>query len=299
MSDLARSCAFYGDVFGYRTLGETTVAGRDVEALWQMPAGLTGQCRVVGPPGASTGLLRLVQFDAPGERIWGDYSRARDYGHYALNIRVDDIRSAIAKLRESGGSSKSEPTRWTVNEDISAWDSLSYDPDGVILDVFQLFTREGSALASYDGRPSELQTVAMHCSNARKSAQFYGALGYVPLYDRLLENMESFFKLPAGTALHNINLYMPGDTPNGRVELAEYVGYPGEDQRARAVPPNIGILSASMYTDDLAATSALLGTLEAQPVCDIVEVELPPYGRALVRTYFGPDGEVLEFYQPL
>ncbi len=297
VADLDRSCAFYADTFGYARLGEGTVGGREAELAWRMPDGLTGRAVVMGPPGATTGLLRLVRFDAPGEPYWGDYSRPQDYGHYALNVRVPDIHSTIDRLRAAGGRSRSEPTHWTVTPDLSAWDSLSYDPEGVLLDVFQLEPGDGSPLADYDGRPSELQTVAIHVGDARRSAAFYAALGYEVLYDKLIENMESFFHLPSGTGLHNINLYVPGGSLNGRVELAQYVGFPGERQRDRAVPPNLGILSVSMETDDLKATADLLGGLGAEPVCDPVELDLPPYGPALVQTFFGLDGEVLEFYQ--
>ncbi|MGW5158204.1 VOC family protein [Nonomuraea wenchangensis] len=297
VADLERSCAFYAETFGYVRLGEGAVGGREVELAWRMPDSLTGRTVVMGPPGAGTGLLRLVQFDAAGEPYWGGYARPQDYGHYALNIRVPDIRTAIGRLRAAGGRAKSEPTHWTVTPELSAWDSLSYDPDGIVLDVFELEPAEGSALAGYDGRPSELQTVAMHVSDARASASFYRALGFVELYDKLIENMESFFRLPEGTGLHNINLYVPGGTLNGRVELAQYVGFPGEQQRDRAVPPNLGILSVSLETDDLAATADLAGGLGAEPVCAPVEVDLPPYGPALVQTFFGLDGEILEFYQ--
>ncbi|MFI6709387.1 VOC family protein [Nonomuraea sp. NPDC050478] len=297
VSDLDRSRAFYADTFGYVPHAEAEVRGAAAEAAWQMPAGLTGRAVVMGPEGATTGLLRLVQFAVPGRPYWGEYARPQDYGHYALNIRVDDLHAAVGRLVAAGGRQKSQPTRWTVMEDLSAWDSLSYDPDGVVLDVFQLEPGPTSPLAGYDGRPSELQTVAIHVSDARRAAAFYTALGYEVLYDKLIENMESFFRLPPGTGLHNINLFMPGGTVNGRVEIAQYVGFPGRQQRATAVPPSLGILSASLETDDLAATSALVTGLGAEPVCPPVEVDLPPYGSALVQSFFGPDGEVLEFYQ--
>ncbi len=297
VADLDRSCAFYQHAFAYTRLAEAEVCGREAELLWQMPSGLTGRTAVLGPEGATTGLLRLVEFDAPGEPYWGDYSRAQDYGHYALNIRVGDIRAAVARLREAGGRSKSEPSHWTVSADLSAWDSLSYDPDGNVLDVFQLEPAEGTPLADYDGRPSPLQTVAIHVSDARASADFYSALGYVQLYDKLVEDMESFFRLPPGTGLRNINLYSPDSPTTGRVELAQYVGFPGVQQRDRAVPPRLGILSVSLATDDLAAASALVTGLGGAPVCPAVALDLPPFGHVLARSFFGPDGEVLEFHQ--
>lgn len=295
--DLERAQRFYQQVFDYVTHATATVTGPAYETLWQMPAGLTGEVAVLGPAGATSGLLRLVAFDRPGEPYWGDYSRAQDYGHYALNIRVPEIRAAISRIKDNGGRSRSEPTHWRVTPELAAWDSLSYDPDGVILDVFQLETAAGSLLDDYDGRCSALQTVAIHTSDARRSARFYAALGFRPWYDKLLERMEDFFKLPAGTALHNINMIMPDNPSTGRIEIAQYVGFPGSSQRDRAVPPNHGLLAASLETDDLGETEKLLDSIGTEPIGERVEVDLPGVGPAYARSYFGPDDEVLEFYQ--
>lgn len=295
--DLDRSAGFYQRTFGYVVSDPADVQGPAVEAAWQMPAALRGRCVVLGPEGARTGLLRLVSFDSPGESIWGDYAQRQNYGPYALNIRVDDIDATLARLKSAGGQRRSGPTRWSPSADLDALDSLSVDPDGVMLDVFQVNAAPGSPLAAFTGPSSPVQTVALHVSDARKSADFYRALGYVELYDRLVENMEGFFSLPAGTALHNINLYMPSEPACGRVEIAQYVGFPGRQQRDRAVPPNTGILSATIETQDLREAAAVVGTLGGTPVCQPVELSLPPYGRVAVQPMFGPDGEVLEFIE--
>ena len=248
-----------------------------------MPSGLTGQLALLGPADARTGLLRLVEFDQPGSLVWGDYSSPQDLGHYALNIRVPEIQKAMQRLKENGGRTKSSPSYWTVSPEVSAWDSLSYDPDGVIVDVFELEVAPGSLLADYDGRCSALQTVAMHVSNANQSARFYAALGFRPMYDKLIEGMETFFNLPEGTALHNINLIMPGESSLGRIEIAQYVGWAGQSQRDVAVPPNLGILSISMETDDLRATSQLLHSIDTESCGPPVEVT-----HTLLRYRYGP-----------
>lgn len=295
--DLDRSVDFYARTFGYLASDTIELGGAELEQVWQMPAGMRARCTVMGPAGSTTGLLRLVAFDQPGEQIWGDYSRRQDYGHYALNIRASDIEAALDRIRSGGGRHRSGPNRWSPSPDITAWDSLSYDPDGVLLDVFQLDTTADSPLLSFDRDCSELQTVAMHVSDARGSASFYGALGFVELYDKMVEGMEDFFGLPSGTALHNINLFKPDIPACGRVELAQYVGWPGREQRDRAVPPNLGILSVSLETDDLDTTGARLVELGARPISPPAKVELPPFGAAVVQPFFGPDGEVLEFFQ--
>lgn len=299
VSDLQRSTEFYRDAFGYVMTGAAELSGAELERVWQMPPGMRARCAVLGPEGATTGLLRLVSFDAPGERIWREYERRQDYGHYALNIRVADIEAALDRIAAHGGQRRSGPTRWSPSPQLPAWDSLSYDPDGVLLDVFQIDAADDSPLADFDRECSEIQTVAIHVSEARRSAKFYGAMGYVELYDKLVEGLEEFFGLPAGTALHNINLYVLDQPACGRVELAQYVGFPGRPQRDRAVPPNLGILSASVRTDDLTSAAAQLRALGAEPVSEAAELDLPPYGPAHVQSYFGLDGEVLELFQPL
>lgn len=296
---LEASQAFYANVFDYVEHGRGTASGPAFETLWKLPAGSSGQVVVLGPTGATSGLVRLVQFDEPGELYWGDYSAMQDYGHYALNIRVPEIKAAIAGITGHGGRSKSEPTHWTVTPDLSAWDSLSYDPDDNLLDVFELEPAPGSLLSDYDGRPTALQTVAIHSSDARRSAIFYAALGFRPMYDKKLENMEGFFHLPEGTSLHNINMLQPAAPEVGRLEIAQYVGWAGTSQRDRAVAPALGILSVSMQTDDLAATEALLSAIGTEPFSERVETDMPGLGTVAARSYFGPDDEVLEFFQRL
>lgn len=297
VSDLDASIAFYCNSFDYTVLGEGAISAAETTELWGGKAGLTGRQVLLGPAGATSGLLRLVAYDTPGELYWGDYSDLQNYGHYALNIRVPEIQAAVAAILSNGGRSKSAPTHWTVSADLAAWDSLSYDPDGIILDVFQLEAGPTSVLAEYDGRPSPLQTVAVHSSDARGSARFYAALGMRPMYDKVLERMENFFGLPTDTGLHNINMMSPAAPGLGRLEIAQYVGFPGVSQRDVAVPGALGVLSVALETDDLDACELLLKSIGAETAGERVAVDQPGLGRVTARAYFGPDGERLEFYQ--
>jgi catechol 2,3-dioxygenase-like lactoylglutathione lyase family enzyme len=299
VSDLASSRSFYEKVFDYVVHAEGSVSGPAFKALWGLPESMSGEVALMGPRDATSGLVRLVQFDRPGDLYWGDYSGMNNYGHYALNVRVPEIHTTIAAITGNGGRSKSEPTYWTVTPTLSAWDSMSYDPDNILIDVFQLETEPGSLLNDYDGRPTPLQTVAIHSGDACRSARFYAALGFRPMYNKRLENMESFFHTPTGIVLHNINMMMPSEPGIGRLEIAHYVGWPGASQRDRAVPPALGILSASLETDDLDATEDLLSSIGAEPAGEGVETQMPGLGAIAARSYYGPDDELLEFYQAL
>jgi hypothetical protein len=117
------------------------------------------------------------------------------------------------------------------------------------------------------------------------------------MYNKRLENMESFFHFPVGTVLHNINMMMPAEPGIGRLEIAQYVGWPGVSQRGRAIPPALGILSASLESDNLDATENLLESIGAEPAGPRAEAQMPGLGAIAARSYYGPDDELLEFYQ--
>jgi hypothetical protein len=92
-----------------------------------------------------------------------------------------------------------------------------------------------------------------------RAAAFYRGLGYEILFDKTFDQLNDFFGVPPGSALHNINLIKDGTVIPGRVELFKYLGI--DDTRRfrlaeQAVPPRIGVLSASFATNDLEAALA-------------------------------------------
>lgn len=295
VGDLDRSIEFYRQSFGYEPVAEGEVAGPELEELWRLPKGLSGRASVVGAPGVALGRLRLIEWSESGERIWGSYDRPQDHGHYALNLRVRDLDDAWQRMLNAGAEVRSEPKTWLVSEGLLAHDSMCYDPDGVICDVFQL--PDDGPLGPLAEQSSELQTMAIHASDMAVSTAFYTGLGYEVMYDQQTEGMEGFLHIPEGTLLHNVNMYMPEISLNARVELASYVGVPGSSVGSRAVPPNIGIHSITFESGDIAADSALIETLGGTLVAGPSMVSAPPYGDAMVATFLGPDGEALELVE--
>jgi predicted lactoylglutathione lyase len=241
----------------------------------------------------------LIQFDKPGERIWGDYSSKQDLGHYAVNYRTEDINVLWPRLLKAGATPKSAPEFWQVNEELAAWDSMCFDPDGVILDIFKVEGKATEKMGTVPNDVSEVQTMAIHVADARRSQAFYQGIGYEVLYDKVVENMEEFFGVPKGTNLHNVNLFKPALSPNGRIEIAQYVGFLGKELRDKAAPPNVGILSISFETDDIDDTVKLVQSLGGQSIGGPIQLELAPFGEIQLATFFGPDGEVVEFFQRL
>jgi catechol 2,3-dioxygenase-like lactoylglutathione lyase family enzyme len=296
--DLDRAIAFYADSFGFEEISRTRVDHEALSQAWRIPAGVAGRFAIMGISGIDSGMLRLVEWTPAGDHVWASPARAQDLGAYAVNFRVKEINAAWNGLGQSGAREKSKPTYWEVEQNIAAWDSQCYDPDGTLLDVFQVVGEIERTLGPFapGHDASEIQTVAIHCADARRSESFYRALGFEPLYDRVIEHLWTFLGLPTGTRVHNINLIMPGERPNGRVELIQYIGLQGRSLKARTAPPGRGPLMMSMRVADLDLAAASLKNLGAKPI-GTARYDSPPYGTVAAATFFGPSDEVLEIFQ--
>ena len=296
--DLDRSIGFYADAFGFEEISRTRIDHEALSLAWRIPAGISGRFAILGIPGLHSGMLRLVEWTPSGDHVWEKPARFQDLGPYAVNFRVKEIHAAWDLLGRSGAREKSKPTYWEVDEKIAAWDSQCYDPDGTLLDVFQVVGEIERTLGPFvhGHDASEVQTLALHCSDARRSEAFYRGLGFEPLYDKVIENLEGFFGVPQGTKLHNINLIMPGGRPNGRVELAQYIDLPGRSLKARTQPPGRGPLMMSLQVESIDLASARMKSLGGEMIGS-ARYGSPPFGEVASATFFGPDDEVIELFE--
>ena len=298
VADLDRSIAFYADALGFVEISRTRVDHEALSEAWRIPAGIAGRYAIMGIPSLPSGMLRLVEWTPSGDQVWAAPARFQDLGAYAVNFRVKEIQTAWNLLGQFGAKEKSKPAYWEVEQNIAAWDSQCYDPDGTVLDVFQVVGEIERTLGPFRSGhdASEVQTVAIHCHHARRSEEFYRGLGFEPLYDRVIEHIWSFLGLPAGTKVHNINLIMPGARPNGRIELAEYVGLQGRSLKARTVPPGRGPLMMSLQVTNLDEAGTRVKDLGARPI-GVARYASPPFGDVMAATWFGPSDEVIEVFE--
>lgn len=293
VSDLKRAAAFYCEVFDYVELA----SGEYDDAAW-LPDGASpraGQYVVVGPRGADTGLLHLVFWEGLRTRIWPEGER-QHLGHYALNFRVGSIDVVRERLQSVADRVVSEPRHWSISPEISVWDSLSTDPDDIVLDVFEVTRDDTGATPPWRGA-QPVQTLAVHVPEADAARDLYAALGYQVWFDRTVEQMADFFHLPAGGSLRDVNLFAPGSVGCGRVELIEYIDIPGDRQDERARPGGIGIVSALLEVPDVDAAADLVIAHGGSALGPATEVDVPLLGRRPVRVVRGTAGEALELVQ--
>lgn len=295
VSDLDRASDFYRVGLGYevRSEGSTDDGGR---SLWRIPDGIDARYRLLAAPNTVTGALCLLECAAPGESIWGDYSSKQDLGHYAVNYLVRDIQQVWGRLQAAGARTKFEPTHWVLEGFLAAWDSQCLDPDGAIVDAYELDPGFEDLWGSVDGEVSEIATMAVHVADAERSIVFYRSVGLQVVYDHVLP-ISQLLGLAADARVRNINMNNPAWGKQGRVELVQYVGAEGRSVAPRAVPPNHGLLSITITTDDLdaAVASAVAGggSVVAGPIPDWNS----PYGRCAGVVVTGPDGEAVELVE--
>ena len=298
VQDLDRAIAFYADALGFEEISRTRVDHEALAAAWRIPAGVSGRFAIMGIKSIESGMLRLVEWTPAGEHIWAPPSRPIDLGAHSVNFRVKDIAAAWNQLGQCGAREKSKPTYWETEQNIATRTAHCHDPEGTTVDVCQVTGEIQRALGPFarGHDASEVQSVVIHCADARRSEAFYRALGFEPLYDRVIEHLWTFLGLPTGTKVHNIHLIMPGERPNGRVELVQYVGVKGRSLKARSAPPSRGPSMISMRVGDLDLACTTLKNLGAKPI-GRCRYNAPPFGLVSAATFFGPSDEVIEILQ--
>lgn len=279
VGDLDRAVTFYQAALGLEVAGTGTMEG----ARWLMPDGVDAEyCELAAPSSEEGGRLRLVECSVSGERV-RDPSRVQDPGWFAVNFRADDVRLAWERAIAAGANPKS-PVRIVSDAEFEGGnrvlDSQFYDPDGAIVDVFELAGPIEQDVGTLEAQTSPIQTMAIRCASIERSKAFYGRMGFEVWYDHEIRDRNDFFQIPDGTWLHNVNL-MHRSHPLGRVELAAIVGWTGDDISLRHRPPNIGYLWITLPVGSVAAAVDVLGTPALAADRD----------HAFVT---GPDGELVE-----
>ncbi|TXI31887.1 MAG: hypothetical protein E6Q64_02350, partial [Ottowia sp.] len=223
VSDLDQACAFYARAMGYQ-VEESGPVPATLAPLWRFDPALGGRYAVVAADGSGLGRIRLVQFDAPGQRLWSEQIRYNGTGYYALNFRCRDAIATMEAITGAGGSASHEPSYWEVNEQVAVRDSMNQDPDGICLDVFS-YDRGGELRGPLDTEVSVLQTVAIATRDVPRSAAFYRGLGFEVLFDRVLDfpGLQEMLGADRPVRIHNINLMKDGSIVPGRVEMFAYL----------------------------------------------------------------------------
>jgi len=297
VSHLERAVQFYEQALAYRCI-ERGQVDPALAPLWQFDPKVRLDYAVMAADDTGRGRIRLVGGPQPGQPIWTPADRMSATGSYALNFRCRNIHEQLERIRSAGGQAGSQPHFWEVNDDVHVHDSMSSDPDGTQLDLFS-YARGGDLRGALETPVSVVQTVALAVADVETSRAFYKAMGFVALFDRVLdfEGLGDMLGFDRPVKIHNVNLMKDGRIVPGRVEMFAYLdtGLPApRPLTERAVPPNHGLLSFSLLSTDGAAVLAALEPLGGRLVACAQDIALPGFGRVNVSALLGPDGERIE-----
>ena len=105
VSDLDRSAAFYGGLFGFREVLRSEYAGEEVAQL----LGVEGASITVVMLGAENSLLELVKYHTPPSAAPSETPN-NSLGILHVCIAVDDIEDALERAVEHGASVTAPPS---------------------------------------------------------------------------------------------------------------------------------------------------------------------------------------------
>ena len=137
VSDLERSVDFYTNVLGFRETQRAELEGEWIETIIGLETVKASVAYVVSPAGQPR--LELLQYHSPIGDGFQANSIPNTLGLRHLDLSVDNIDSAVQRLREAGTELLSRPV--VVPTDVIQHSTgqkiLCYfhDPDGVLLEL--------------------------------------------------------------------------------------------------------------------------------------------------------------------
>ena len=304
VTDLDRTARFFREIGGYETKWQGPVDATEIEA-WGLPAGAGGEALLLGPAGLDDGLVRLVRFDAAGERVpTRPGARAWDTGcYFSIMVRMKDMAAVYRDAIAMGWWTETPITELQFGD--SHLNVVIFQgPDGVQVQAY-----ERLSLPLPDGFPAferfsgPFNIMQMVRDRDASYAFFTDVLGFATFYKGKPYVSSEPVLMPIGipkslttSVRYRAGIVYPVAGERGRMETIEVMDLEGSDYAARCDAPNLGILAVRFPVDDVAATRA---TLEARGwaidgAADAVSIA--PWGTLDLLSIKTPDGANIQFF---
>lgn len=266
----------------------------------------SGEEWLLGRPGCSTGLVRLIRLDnagvqsdmRPDDQCWDSG------GIFDLDLRVSNIVLQSSALRAQQWHGASPPVRWDFGGlTVKEW--LVRGPDNVRLALIERIDPPIVGLGHFSGLGPVFNSSQI-VRDLGASLAFYGdILGFkkaVSYQTDAFAPGANVFGIPPGVASRvglSLHILHPQGKIDGSVEIVTVPGTNGLDLSQSCAPPNFGMAALRFPVKDLFALGEHLmrcGCVLAMP---ITTTELAPHGEVGLLAVRSPDGAWLEFYEPM
>jgi len=305
VTDIDRSAQFFIEIGGYEVKWRGPVQSSEI-AAWGLSAEASGEALLLGPPGQSTGQLRLVRFDDAGRKEpTRPGSRAWDTGcYFSLMVRMKDMQSIYDDAIRLGwwtetpmtylefGASKLNVMVFLGPDglQVQGYERLEPPLPGTIPD-FRRFTRPFNIMQMVRDR----DTAYAFYTDVLGFDTFYNGKPYVA---EVPEFMPLGIPLNLTTSVrYRAGIVYPTPGEFGRMEMIEIMDLDGHDYAARCNAPNLGILAVRFPVDDIGEAARTIEregwSINKKPSA----ATIAPYGDVRILSIKAPDGANLQFYE--
>ena len=300
ISDMVPFETLLRDVGGW-TLHHQGPVSRSELNYWKLGGDVTADARRYCAPEAEIGCVRLIRFQGANQEPVRPAARPWDTGGiFSIMVRSDNVDRLYSAALANGWWAESPPIRFQFDES-DLKNVVLTGPHGIHIAAYERISPDFTTFPV--GLISQAFNSMRMVRNRLIARDFYQRLGFSILFDSDSGGLEpawSNLSIPrnftpiirrSAAALQP----QPGET--GRVEVMQIVGFEGRDHSARAMPPNLGILSVRYPVKDLAAYRA---ELEAQGIATVYagsQIDIEDRGQTDMIAVRSPDGSLTEFYE--
>jgi catechol 2,3-dioxygenase-like lactoylglutathione lyase family enzyme len=283
-ADLGRSRRFYVDGLGLTPGVRTAAEHVQPGAAFGLDRARWDAWILLGPHGYDGGAIDLLEWQEPAPRGTPP-ARVEECGFQRLGILVSDLDAAIARVRELGGASWSDPFTHAIPGGGEIRLVLANDPDGTALELIEA------------GDGPRVAFVAVACGDLERSIAFYRALGFrdVARFPST-DDDGAHLRITGPIAMEEVMLLAP-TTSEVNVML---VGFSAP--LPVCTPPRpantLGIWRSALLVTDLDGAYAELARLGVATLSPPTAMAMgPDLPELRFFCFAGPDGEMLELLE--
>ncbi|MEO0410645.1 MAG: hypothetical protein AAF221_02235 [Pseudomonadota bacterium] len=299
---------FLVDVGKYELVDEGDV-GRGQLEYWRLPNTASATFVLLREPGSDHGYIRLVKFAGVDQRPVRIGARAWDPGGYfSLMMRAKGVEDIFRQAIALGFQAESEPIRFSFeptdgNPPSDLRNVVIKAPDGINFALYERMSPPLSDFWDFSVLSQPFNAMQMVERTSQAYSFYREELGMTAFWsDDFLDPLPVYnnFGLPTNMSTQTprrtrILWPQPGET--GRLEIMEFVGLDGRHFGARAVPPNLGILSVSYPVLNAKLAFNLFLDSGGLPQYALRTFTLAPYGDVRMFTAKSPDGALVNVFE--
>ena len=305
VTDLDRSAAFFTAIGGYREHWRGPVDAGELR-LFGLAEGASGEALLLGPEGATAGLIRLVRFDDAGLKVpTRPGSRAWDTGcYFSLMVRIKDMQAVYADAIRLGWWTETPITYLEFGE--SKLNVVIFKgPDGLQVQGYERLSPPLPAAVGEFERMTRPFNVMQMVRDRDVAYDFFAdVLGFATFYNGPPYVADEPEHMPLGIPInlttsvrYRAGIVYPVPGEFGRMEMIEIMDLDGRDYAARCHAPNLGILAVRFDVESLESLAATLARRGGVATSSPEDLALPPYGRFRGTSVRTPDGAIVQFLE--